>query len=302
MEIHVLSHDSLVEFNACKGRPCISLYQPTHHRSHPDNLQNSIRFGDLINTLEASLQQQPYRIVKDLIAPLEALEKDHDFWGCTLDGLAVLSAPEFLRIYLLPRHVPELAIVADSFLFKPLRRFLQTIDRYQVLVLNLNKLQLFEGNRSKLEMVDISIEVPQSTTSLVIESHHKPQSTEAPSNVIQDEIEKGTERYFRAVDRTVLKHHSRLSGLPLILVALPEHLHQFHAISRNPFLMHYSLMINPESLTHSELEQRAWKVLNAYQQAQNTSRSDLYTNKKANSLGYESVAEIRYAAMAGRVT
>ena len=32
-----------------------------------------------------------------------------------------------------------------------------------------------------------------------------------------DTIDKDTERFFRAVDRAVLEHHSRISGVPLLL-------------------------------------------------------------------------------------
>ena len=45
------------------------------------------------------------------------------------------------------------------------------------------------------------------------------------------------ERFFRAVDRAVLEHHSRPSGLPLILAALPEHHSLFRPLSENSFLV-----------------------------------------------------------------
>ena len=47
--------------------------------------------------------------------------------------------------------VPELAIVGDRFHTKPLRRFLQSVDRYQVLGLSRGRFQVFEGNRNRLE-------------------------------------------------------------------------------------------------------------------------------------------------------
>lgn len=291
---------SLVELNACQTRPCLSLYQPTH-RSHPDNLQDPIRFGELIKTLEASLQQQPTQMIKALIAPLEDLAQDHDFWMHTLDGLAVLSAPDFFRIFLLPRPVLELGVVADSFHTKPLRRFLQSIDRYQVLAVSLHKVQLFEGNRNSLEVVDLSTDVPQSMTALEIDLHHKPHSTVSPKVDLKNETDKDTERFFRAVDRAVLECYSHPSGLPLMLAALPEHHHLFHAVSHNPFLMPHGLMINPQSLTHSQLQLRAWEVANAYQQAQQTSWSDSYAIEKAKGMGSESLPDVAHAAVAGRV-
>ena len=51
----------------------------------------------------------------------------------------------------------------------------------------------------------------------------------------KDEAQIDAERFFRAIDRAVLKHHSQPSGLPLILAALPEHHHLFHRSARTRF-------------------------------------------------------------------
>ena len=42
---------------------------------------------------------------------------------------------------------------------------------------------------------------------------------------------------FRAVDRAVLAHHSRPSGLPLILAGLAEHQAVFRSVTHNPFVV-----------------------------------------------------------------
>lgn len=54
--------DSLIEdyrgqIFAGSQPPCLSLYQPTH-RHHPENLQDPIRFRNLVKAMEASLQQK----------------------------------------------------------------------------------------------------------------------------------------------------------------------------------------------------------------------------------------------------
>ena len=117
--------------------PCLSLYQPTH-RHHPENQQDPIRFRNLVKELETSLRQKyPAVETRLLLEPFEALAHDHDFWNHTLDGLAVLGGPGLFRVFQLQRPVAELAIVADSFHTKPLRRFLQSVGRYQVLGLSL---------------------------------------------------------------------------------------------------------------------------------------------------------------------
>ena len=51
--------------------------------------------------------------------------------------------------------VEELVIVSDRFHTKPLRHFLQSTDRYQVLSLSLDAIQLFEGNRHSLFEIEL---------------------------------------------------------------------------------------------------------------------------------------------------
>ena len=88
-----LTQASLAEIASFQGRPCLSLYRPTHRR-YPDNQQDPIRFRHLEKALETSpRQQQPTEAVRALLEPFEALAQDHDFWNHTLDGLVVLGAP-----------------------------------------------------------------------------------------------------------------------------------------------------------------------------------------------------------------
>jgi len=155
-----LTQASLAEMAPLKGRPCLSLYQPTH-RHHPENQQDQIRFRHLVKGLETSLRPHPAGdAVKALLEPFEALAQDHDFRNHTEDGLAVLSAPGLFRVFLLQRPVAELAVVADSLHTKPLRQWLQSTGRYQVLALSLNKVQ---GDRKALNAVALKDGVPQTT-------------------------------------------------------------------------------------------------------------------------------------------
>jgi len=47
-----------------------------------------------------------------------------------------------------------------------------------------------------------------------------------------DEADSDAERFFRAVDRAIVGHHSRPTKLPLMLASLPEHHVLFHEVSR----------------------------------------------------------------------
>jgi len=311
-----LTQASLAEMASSNGRPCLSLYQPTHRR-HPDNQQDPIRFRHLVKALETSLRQQHATdAVKALVEPFEALAQDHDFWNHTLDGLAVLGAPGLFRVFLLQRPVAELAVAADSFHTKPLRQQLQSTARYQVLALSLHKVQLFEGDRNTLDAVALAAGVPRTMTAALGDERTEPHTTVSSYGGVgaghmamhhgqggkKDEIDSDAERFFRAVDRAVLEHHSRPSGLPLMLAALPEHHHRFHAVSHNPFLMASGLMADPQGLTHENLRQRAWEAAAPQQEAQQAAWSDAYAAAAARGLGSEDLSQVAQAAVAGRVS
>lgn len=83
--------------------------------------------------------------------PFETLSHDAEFWSHTVDGLAVLAAPGWFQVIILPRTVRELTVVADSFHTRPMRRIPQTADRCQVLGLNLHEIKMFEGDRDGIE-------------------------------------------------------------------------------------------------------------------------------------------------------
>ena len=311
-----LTIESLAELTRKQQGPCLSLYQPTHRR-HPENQQDPIRFRHLVKELEVSLQQKHTAgESRLLLEPFEALARDGDFWKHTLEGLAVLSGRGVFQVFRLQRVVDELAIVADSFHTKPLRRFLQSVDHYQILGLSLHGIHLYQGNRDALDKIDPAPGVPHTITEALgdelTEPHQRIDSYggigrgSTPMHHGQggkkDEADIDAERYFRAVDRAVLEHHSRPSGLPLMLAALPEHHHLFRQISKNPFLLEASLKFNPDGLPIDELRQRAWQVIEPQYHARLAAWAEEFAVSNSKGLGSNDLVQVAQAAAAGRVT
>lgn len=301
--------------------PCLSLYQGTHRR-HPENQQDPIRYRNLLKVLEESLQQKyATREVTPLLAPFRALADDADFWNHTLDGLAVLGGPADFHVFRLQRPVGELAIVADSFHTKPLVRILQSAERYQVLALNQRHIKLFEGNRDALDEIELAPGVPHTITEALGEELSDPRLTvssygtgpggpggQAGSAAMRhghggkkDEVDIDRERFFRAIDRALLEHHSRPSGLPLILAALPEHHAAFRSASDNPFLVAEGIMINPDALSAEDLRERAWNVVEPSYRARVAQLVEAFGTARAKDLAAADLSDIAVAAVAGRV-
>lgn len=310
-----LTKESLTELLAPHPAPCLSLYQPTHRR-HPGNQEDPIRFRNLVKEMKASLlQAYPTTEARLLLEPFDALACEHDFWNHTLDGLAVLGAPDLFRVFRLPRSVTALVVVADSFHIKPLWQFLQSVDRYQVLGLSRDEIRLFEGDRDALEEIELAVGVPRSITDALGSELTEPHQTVAsyggvggPSNAMHhshggkaDEVDIDADRFFRSVDRAVLEHHSRPTGLPLILAALGEHHHRFRHISHNPLLLAEGIEVNPKAVTNDVLRTLAWRVVEPHYEARLAMLKNEFEQARAAGRGSDNLAQIGEAAASGRV-
>ena len=308
--------------------PCLSLYLPTA-RHHPDNRQDPIRYGNLVKSLEQSLARRyPTEASAGLLAPFHALSSDTKFWEHSADGLAVLGHHGGFHVYRLQRPVRPLAIVADSFHVKPLLRIRQSADRFQILGLDRGAVTLYEGNRYALDEVALAEAVPRTLTDALGEQLTEPHQTVARYGAVRGahsygprrpvggahsamhhghggsspEVENDTIRFFRAVDRAILEHHSRRAKLPLLLAALPEHQATFQRISDNPYLQPEGLRVHPGALDSLDaLRERAWAVLAPGYEARMRTLAESFGTARAQELADDSLEAVARAAITGRV-
>ncbi len=313
--MHTFEHDDVTGLLDSAVQPCLSLYQPTHRR-HPENQQDVIRYRNLVKTMQSSLLQQfDIGETDALLAPFMTLADDHDFWNQSRDGLAVLGARGVFRVYRLQRPVPELAVVADTFHTKPLHRLAQSSQRYHVLGLTRKTVRLFEGDRDRLDEVTLADTVAATLIDALGSETTEPHTTVASYGGVghghgamhhghggrADEIDKDTERFFRAVDRGILEHHSKSSALPLILATLPEHREVFHRLSHNPHLLAKGIDVSVDTVSLDALREYAWRVVESFYAARLQSQLEQFGTARANGLGGEHLATVAEAVANGRV-
>lgn len=310
-----VTKEQLTRLISASEPPCISLYQPTH-RSHPENQQDPIRYRNLLVEMEASLREKyPTRQVRPIIEKFQSLARDDQFWNYRTEGLAVFASPERFEFYELQRAVPELINVADSFHTKPIIRILQSADRYQILCLSRQDAKLFEGNRDALDAVEIT-EFPANIKDALgdqrTESHQVVGAFGAKDagsggaiyhghGSRKDEIDTDMVRFFRSIDRGILEHHSRPSGLPLMLAALPENQRAFRETSHNPLLMDGGIAVNPDALNFEELRAQAWQKVEPYYLERLEKLKDSFQSARAQHSGSADLSDAARAAVAGRV-
>jgi hypothetical protein len=180
--------------------------------------------------------------------------------------------------------------------------------------LSRGRVKLYEGNRYALDEVELAEEVPGTLTEALGEQLTEPHLTAASYGSggggpgswhgygsRKDEVDADTERFFRAVDRAIYDHHSRPSGLPLMLAALPEHHTPFRRISRNPFLMAEGIEINPEALSLEALRDRAWKAVEPQYWERITRLAEEFAAAKSKELGSDELEQVANGAATGRI-
>ncbi len=307
-----LSHDYPAVLLRNEETPCLSLYQTTH-RLHPDNVQDPIRFRNLVKEMEESLgQKYPKREVAPLMEPFHALANDAAFWNHTTDGLAVLAAPGMFRVYRLPRPVADLVVVADSFHTKPLMRITQSADHYQVLGLSRDSFKIFEGNRDSLVEVAPAEGSAGSSDEMLgketdsREGAHRAYGPSGDSawqgtDVKQALADRDTEQFFRAVDQAVAHRYGKSGGMGLILAALPEHHNLFRSVSKNPHLLKEALDVHPDAMSIDALRERAWQLIQPQYLERLAGFVDSYGVATGKAQGSDLLDDIAKAAVEGRV-
>ena len=213
--------------------------------------------------------------------------------------------------------MPELAVAADSLHVKPLVRFVQSADRYQVLCLSRSEAKLYEGDRDALDVVELADGVPRTIEDALGEQLTEPHQTVASYGLgpagpggasmhhghggRKDEVEIDAERFFRAVDRGVLEHHSRPSGLPLILAAATENHDVFRGVSHNPSLIAEGVKLDPASLSSDRLREEVWKVVQPHYLRRLAELVEQFEGARLKHLASGDISDIARAAVAGRV-
>lgn len=297
--------------------PCLSLYMPTE-RGFAEKQQNVKRFRNLLRSIERSLPDELSMTDRDVIlAPLREMVENTRFWHHTLDGLAVFRALNLFRVFKLRHTVGELALVADSFHIKPLLRARQDGDRFEVLAITRDHVRLFQASRDSIEQVELDPAVPPSLVAALGDELTEPHASIRSVGRIgggasgaaisygtgsrNDEIDKDTLKYFRAVDRAICEHHSKRSHLPLVLAALPEHHAMFREVSHNSMLLSEGISGNPDAFTLEQLREKAWAIVEPSIESALQQQLDDYGAAVPRSLASDDYADVAKAALSGRV-
>lgn len=280
--------------------PCITLYMPTQ-RAKPPAAENTRRFSDLIDKAYDQLRlRYPAQKAEAALERFNDLLHDDAFWRHPTDALAVFGSPDSFQVVKLERPVRDYVDVASTFHLKPLIRALQFTGRFQILCLTQRNVSLWEGDRDHLEQLDLK-GVPRDIFDAL-----GLRSATAATNGDESRIQAisgsmDLDRFFRLIDRSVWENHSRFSGLPLMLCAVPNHHDPFRRASHNPYLMTDGIKLDPKALTPQRLLEEAWKIIEPSYQRQIQRIVEEYNVAKAHRQGSDDISQVAQAVASSRV-
>jgi hypothetical protein len=297
--------------------PCLSLYQPTF-RAFPDSQQNPVHYRNLLKELTTALERNRASAAPEkLLEPFKRLLDDAEFWAHPQDGLVAFGAGGFFHVEKIQRPVPELVVVNEHLYIKPLIRVFQSEDTYQILALDRKEIKLYQGNRYVVDQIPLAPSVPKTIDEALGPEAQLPGVDRiAPFAAGRggqavyayhghgskiDEARLDIERFFRAVDRAIAEAHSKPSGIPLILAALPEYHSRFRELSHNPLLLDQGIPLNADAHTRDELKDAAWRVMEPRYHARLQQLIDAYHAAKARGLATDDLTHALEFAVDGRV-
>ena len=291
----------------------VSLYLPTH-RAANKNEEDKIRFSNLIKQIETPLSQTTDKATaKAIIHRLKTMKDDRTLWNQRLHGMAIFSDHEESIVYILQNQPREIALVGQRFHTKPLVRDFQGLDEYQVLTLDRQRFDVYEGNRTGFRKIPHGDNEPITIQDFLgdeyTEGYLSQGSYGGAANTPmfhghksrKDEVDKDIERYLKLVDKHVLEHYSNKSKKPLILFALPEYHEPFIKMSKNPHLIHDGIKRSPKELKESDIKAYAWNIIEPRYQKGIETLKDNFNQAYQKSMADDQVHALAKASVSGRI-
>jgi len=179
---------------------------------------------------------------------------------------------EDMAIYHLDKAVEELAVVANTYHLKPLYKYFQALKVYDILALDTDRFELYQGHKHHVEKIDIPEGVKTTSTEVLGKDHTESYQTHGTYGGAydgstfhgyggkSDDLEIDRINFFRYVDQAVYENLSKHSEHPLVLLALKEHHHDFMDLSKNSYLLEDTIEGSIKDMDEDKIQEVLKKI------------------------------------------
>ncbi|MFD2518691.1 baeRF7 domain-containing protein [Salinimicrobium flavum] len=160
----ILTKEKFEKLAKFTNKPCVSIFLPTQRLGkdvleEKDRIQLKSQWKKTNEKLrETGLSQEK---IDKMGKPLEDLLGDGDFWRHQSDGLAIFMADGFFEKLTIPVNFESFTYIGEHFYLKPLIPMFSRDNRFYLLSLQLDNVQLFEGNMYSIGEIDIKDLIPE---------------------------------------------------------------------------------------------------------------------------------------------
>lgn len=159
----LITKKDIESLNEIHSESCISIFLPTHRAGKEvQSGEDALKLKNLLKEVKGKLafEEMDPKEIDALIAPIQNLIEDSEFWRHRSDGLAIYRSDDFFETYTLPINFSEFNYVANSFYLKPLLSMFSGDGTFYVLTLELENIKLYEQTRDSISEVNIKDIIP----------------------------------------------------------------------------------------------------------------------------------------------
>jgi hypothetical protein len=276
----LITKNILIELMNSSTGLTVSIYIPTYPTGREAE-QNPIKLKNQIQTTEESLSAmgKSEMEIEDFLSPIFDIVDDEIFWQEQNEGLALFLDRDSLHIFRLDTRFDPLTVIGSSYHIKPLIPYFQGNGQFFLLSLDKNRPKLFKGSKNKLFHVQ-ELDLPESLQEVFddyfkinrhLQFHTKTQTPNPDNSGDREgiyfghgagEIDEQAEirNYFHRFNDALMNYlHDK--DVPMLLAGL-SYLHPLYRDANSyPGLLEKGIEKDVSPLSHSQLHQEAWEIV-----------------------------------------
>jgi hypothetical protein len=305
---------------AHQGKPAVTIYLPTS-RIVTRVQAESLQLKNLLRIAGEQLEELglPSPLIRQILAPAQALVKDAEFWRQQKEGIAIFLAEDMFRCYQVTRTFVTQVIVAETFHVKPLLPLLTNDSLFYILAVSQNDVRLLRGSRDTIREIEPST-IPTSLAEMLryndperqlhVHTSSTPPGTGRSAAIFHsngsgaiDGDKEQLQRFFSQINVSLMEFlQDQNQKAPLVFAGLDSLLPIYREANTYPHLVELGIRGNhSEHIYAEELHGDAWRLVAPIFAADRMKRVEEFNDLISSGRTATHLCELIPAADQGRV-
>ena len=311
----LITKNDIERMDGIHSETCISIFIPAHRVGEEvlqgrdvQKLKNQLK----VVKEKLTLEERGPKEIDMLLAPIQELLGNSDFWRHQSDGLAIFRADNFFETFSLPVNFLEYNYVGNGLYLKPLLPMFNGDGTFYVLVLELNNIRLYEQTRHSITEITIKDVIPHrledsvgydyEPKSLQYKSQGDAQGRAIYHGHAEADRDRKNEiaRYFRAVDKglmTILKD----KNAPMLVTSQEFLFSIYKKENTYRYLIDDPIICNISEVDKYLLHEMAWEKVGPIFDAERKEKMGLFKQYDGTGRTSSEIEQILPAALEGKI-